>query len=364
VGDTGPGIEPGSLPKVFDRFFQADHPPAAQTGGTGIGLALVRELVLLMHGGLAVRNLPGQGAEFVVSLPHTRQAPLDQEPLPAQAQVRPQVGQWVEDAQVLSGHEPTLLLVEDNDDVATYIHNCLGTHYLVIRAENGQAGIELALEKMPDIILSDVMMPLKDGFELCDTLKNDPRTSHIPIVLLTAKAAHSDRLAGLRRGADAYLIKPFGREELLLVLANLIQTRRMLQAYYSQLALGIAPPEPVPAAIADSADWGEDAFLVKLRTTLEAHLQNTELSVDILCQEVGMSRTSLHLKVTALTGMSISHYVRSLRLRKAQELLTTSQLNVSQVAYSVGFDNPKYFSRVFSEEFGVSPANYRLSARG
>src|SRR5690606_404356 len=143
-----------------------------------------------------------------------------------------------------------------------------------------------------DIILSDVMMPLKDGLELCDTLKNDERTSHIPIVLLTAKAAVSDRIAGLRRGADAYLVKPFQREELLLVLVNLIQTRRMLQVYFSQLALGVAPAEPAPAAIADSL---EDQFLTKLRTMVEAHLDNSELSVDTICQQVGMSRTTLHL---------------------------------------------------------------------
>jgi signal transduction histidine kinase/DNA-binding response OmpR family regulator/ligand-binding sensor domain-containing protein len=361
VGDTGPGIEPESLPKVFDRFFQADHHSVSQTGGTGIGLALVRELVLLMHGGLAVRNLPGGGAEFVVSLPLTRKAPLAGEPLPAHKQVGLEVGEEVEVARVPSGKEPTLLLVEDNDDVATYIQSCLGTYYLVIRAVNGQAGIELALEKMPDIIVSDVMMPLKDGFELCDTLKNDTRTSHIPIVLLTAKAALSDRIAGLRRGADAYLVKPFGREELLVVLANLLQTRRMLQGYYSQLALGMAPAQPALVAITNSL---EDEFVLKLRTTIEAHLTNPELSVDTLCQQLGMSRTTLHLKITALTGMSVSRYVRSLRLRKAQELLSSSGLNISEVAYAVGFDNPKYFSRVFSEEFGVSPANYRLSARG
>jgi signal transduction histidine kinase/DNA-binding response OmpR family regulator len=361
VSDNGPGIEPGSLPKIFNRFYQAPAQPASQTGGTGIGLSLVRELVQLMQGSLAARNLPGGGAEFVVSLPLTRKARLAGEPLPVPLPLIPvnTPDSEPEGATLVNG--PTLLLVEDNDDVAAYIHTCLETEYLVIRARNGQAGIELAVEKMPDIIVSDIMMPLKDGFELCGTLKNDARTSHIPIVLLTAKAAHSDRLAGLRRGADAYLLKPFRREELRVVLANLIGTRRMLQAYYSQLALGAPAGGPAPAAIADSL---EDEFVLKLRATLEAHLDNPELSVDTLCQQMGMSRTSLHLKVTALTGMSISHYVRSLRLRKAQELLITSGLNISQVAYAVGFDNPKYFSRVFSEEFGVSPANYRLSARG
>ncbi len=145
---------------------------------------------------------------------------------------------WSEPEPVPSSDGPVLLLVEDNDDVAAYIQTCLGGDYRVIRAENGQVGIDRALENVPDLILSDVMMPLKDGFELCDTLKNDERTSHIPIVLLTARAAVADRIAGLRRGADAYLVKPFLREELLIVLSNLLQTRRQLQAYYSQLALG------------------------------------------------------------------------------------------------------------------------------
>jgi YesN/AraC family two-component response regulator len=261
--------------------------------------------------------------------------------------------------------------VEDNDDVAAYIQTCLGVDYQVIRAENGQVGIDLALAKVPDLILSDVMMPLKDGFALCDILKNDERTSHIPIVLLTARAAVGDRIAGLRRGADAYLVKPFLREELLIVLGNLIHNRRQLQVYYSQLALGGIPLggtplsiQPAEAAPAEAVEALEDQFLVKLRTLVEGQLDNPELSVETICQQVGMSRTTLHLKLTALTGMSISHYVRALRLRKAQALLTTSALNVSEVAYAVGFENPKYFSRLFSEEFGVSPGNYRQSALG
>lgn len=361
VSDTGIGIGPDSLPKIFNRFYQSDNHPASPTISTGLGLSLVRELVLLMKGGLAVRSQPGEGTEFVVSLPLSRQAQPDQEPPAALLPIGIEASPWVEPLQVPAPDAPTLLLVEDNPEVASYIQSCLGTHYRVIRVENGELGIEMALERIPNIIISDVMMPLKDGLELCDTLKNDARTSHIPIVLLTAKAAVSDRIVGLRRGADAYLVKPFQREELLLVLANLIQSRRMLQVYFSQLALGMATGEPAPAAIADSL---EDQFLTKLRTIVEAHLDNSELSVDAICQQVGMSRTTLHLKITAVTGMSISRYVRILRLRKAQELLSSSELNVSEIAYAVGFGNPKYFSRLFSEEYGVSPGNYRQTARG
>ncbi|GAB3176904.1 hybrid sensor histidine kinase/response regulator transcription factor [Telluribacter humicola] len=400
VSDTGPGIEPATQPKVFGRFFQADNQLASQANGTGIGLSLVRELVLLMRGGLAVRNRSGldrsgvdgsglneegidrqdQGAEFVVSIPFTCQAQLAQEqlltPVPVNLDLhssdlskpdlskpdlsRPDQDQWSEPDQAASGNRPVLLLVEDNYDVAAYIQVCIGAHYEVIWAEDGQAGIDQALEKMPDLVLSDVMMPRKDGYELCYTLKNDEQTSHIPIVLLTAKAAVDDRITGLRRGADAYLVKPFLREELLLVLGNLIQTRRLMQIYYSQLALGTALDTSPPAGADEPL---EDEFVVKLRNTVEAHLDNAEFSVDDICRLMGMSRTTLHKKMTALTGLSMNRYLRTLRLRKAQELLSTTALNVSEVAYAVGFDDPKYFSRVFSEEFGTPPGNFRYSAR-
>ena len=358
VSDTGPGIAPASLPNIFARFYQADNQPVSSVGGTGIGLSLVRELVLLMHGGLAVRSRPAQGAEFVVSLPLTRQASPAGELLPAPVPVGPDRTEWPEPAAVAAGDRPVLLLVEDNPDVAVYTQACLGMDYQVIPAENGQAGFQQALAHMPDVILSDVMMPLMDGFELCEKLKNDQRTSHIPIILLTARAAAGDRIAGLRRGADAYLTKPFQREELLIVLDNLVRSRRLLQIHYGQLALGSTPDHPVAA----EPEAPEDQFVRKLRVVVEAQLANAELSTDAICQLMGMSRTTLHKKMTALTGLSISRYLRALRLQKARELLADSTLNVAEVAYAVGFEDPKYFSRVFSEEFGVSPGHFRDSA--
>jgi DNA-binding response OmpR family regulator len=266
------------------------------------------------------------------------------------------MGDVVEAGPSAAPDRPMLLLVEDNNDVATYIRSCLREEYQIVRAENGQIGIDQALATIPDLILSDVMMPAKDGFELCDTLKNDQRTSHIPIVLLTARAAVDDRLAGLRRGSDAYLVKPFQREELLLVLSNLLQTRRLLQRYYSQRALGNPPPGPVPAA---GADAQEDQFVTKLRSTLELHLDNAALDNDMICQLMGMSRNALYRKMMALTGLSVIPYLRALRLQKAEELLLQSTLSVADVAYAVGFDNPRYFSRVFSEEKGVPPSSFR-----
>ncbi|MBC8153805.1 MAG: helix-turn-helix domain-containing protein [Bacteroidetes bacterium] len=380
VSDTGPGIDPASLTRIFDRFYQAgprQAPPSvagSASSGTGIGLSLVRELVNMMQGGLAVRNRPGLegpgqawpglGAEFVVCLPLTRQAPLadDVLPIPILSAADPvwrdpgEMGDWVESGRGETPDRPLLLLVEDNNDVATYIQTCLREEYQIIRAENGQVGIDQALAITPDLILSDVMMPVKDGFELCDTLKNDERTSHIPIVLLTARAAVDDRITGLRRGGDAYLIKPFQREELLLVLGNLLQTRRLLQRYYSQRALGNPQPGPVPA---DGADAREDQFVAKLRSTLELHLDNVALDTTMICQLMGMSRNALYRKIMALTGLSVIPYLRALRLQRAEELLLHSALSVAEVAYAVGFDNPRYFSRVFSEEKGVSPSSFR-----
>jgi DNA-binding response OmpR family regulator len=267
------------------------------------------------------------------------------------------VGRTCADA---DSERPLLLLVEDNDDVATYIQTCLRETYQVVRAADGQEGIDRALATIPDLVLSDVMMPLKDGFALCDTLKNDERTSHIPILLLTARAAVSDRLAGLRRGADAYLVKPFRREELLVVLENLLQTRHRLQRYYSQLALGAAGPNPVPA---EALDAGEDQFVLRLRSTLTPHLDDPELDVERICGLLGMSRNSLNRKLTALTGTSMNPYLRVLRLQKAEELLVNTGLSIAEVAYAVGFGDPSYFGRVFSEAYGLSPGHFRAEGK-
>ncbi|MBD2705173.1 helix-turn-helix domain-containing protein [Spirosoma sp. BT702] len=392
VSDTGPGIEPASLSRIFDRFYQqsdgsvgprsAENPPSTSGGSTGIGLSLVRELVGLMQGGLAVRNRPGLdrprmdvpgqegpgqpwltdsgkalssgGAEFVVRFPLTRRAPLAKEEAPALAPINPAQTEWIVPSPEVASERPVVLLVEDNDDVATYIQICLRDEYQVVRAENGQVGIDQALATIPDLVLSDVMMPIKDGFALCDTLKQDERTSHIPIVLLTARAAVSDRIAGLRRGADAYLVKPFSHDELLVVLSNLLQSRHRLQRYYGQLALGVA--EPIPD---EAPEPGEDQFLFRLRSHVLPQLDNPALDIDMICALMGTSRTALHRKMTALTGLSMNRYLRTLRLQKAKELLLLPDLNIAQIADAVGFQDPSYFGRVFAEEFGLSPSHYR-----
>ncbi|MEO6282042.1 MAG: two-component regulator propeller domain-containing protein [Dyadobacter sp.] len=361
VRDTGTGIETQLLPLIFNRFFQVGTQSVADTGGTGIGLSLVRELTLLMNGALAVRSWPGQGSAFVVGFERTCQAP----PPTTEMAIQPFLVLDPLASEQVTGGEPTadvtpgkpvLLLVEDNEDVAAYITTCVQADYQIIRANNGQVGIDLAREHVPDLVLSDVMMPLKDGFQLCDEVKNDQRTSHIPVVLLTARSAGSDRIHGLQRGADAYLTKPFQRDELLVVLDNLLQSRRRLQAHYSRQVTqstdaGIPPVEENESL--------ENLFLQQLRSALRAQWGNNPIPMETIYHEMGMSRSSLHRKLIALTGMSVTRYDRSLRLTQSRHLLATTQMPISEVAYAVGFEDPKYFTRLFSEEYASSPTEFR-----
>lgn len=358
VKDTGIGIPASQLPYVFDRFFRAEEPHAASQEGTGIGLSLVRELVKLMEGTIEVESQEGVGTTFTIKLPIKRTAPVSsstedqQEQLPAALHERfPQGATTFPNPPTENAELPNLLIIEDNPDVAQYLYACLEGHYRLALGQDGEEGINKALEQVPDIIVSDVMMPKKDGFEVCQALKQDDRTSHIPIVLLTAKADVESRIAGLEHGADAYLAKPFDKKELLVRLEKLLELRDKLRARYTALdALGDknnTNPQP------------EDEFVMKLRSEVEANIEDEDFGILQLCRAVGMSRTQLHRKIKALTGKSTSIFVRAIRLQKAKELLEQTDLNISQVAFEVGFKDPKYFSRTFAEEFGESPNQMR-----
>lgn len=357
VKDTGMGISEDHLTHVFDRFYQAND-AVSKTGGTGIGLALTKELVELLEGTIKVGSVLGSGSTFTVQLPITNRAEEkmlnldDANPLENHEMVNAFA---VQNVDPLEGKVKIaqLLVVEDNLDVSEYIASCLEQEYMLDFAYNGVAGIEKAFELIPEIIISDVMMPEKDGFELCEALKNDERTSHIPIVLLTAKADVESKIAGLKKGADAYLKKPFHQEELIAVLNNLLESRKKLQAKYFQLATQF--PSPTQVAHTDAM---EDVFVTKLREAVEDRLGDASLKADDICKELGMGRSNLYAKMQSVLGMSFNIYLRTLRLNKAKALLLNSSLNVSEVAYEVGFNDPKYFSRIFSETFGVSPSKY------
>ena len=356
IRDTGSGIPAEDLPNIFDRFYQADD-QIAKTGGTGIGLALTKELVKLLEGTIHVESQVGEGTTFILALPISQIAEKSPSELYQEERAFPvatvQLPKGNTNGQPLSD----LLIIEDNPDVVEYLSICLQGHYNLDFAYNGRIGLEKAFESVPDIIISDVMMPEKDGFDVCDNLKNDIRTSHIPVILLTAKADIESRIAGLKRGADAYLKKPFHQEELLVVLENLLAIRQKLQIKYAGINLASGElkaqiEEPPPAEI-------EDAFLLKIKSIVEENLSDPNFSMNYLERAMGLSRSQLFRKIKALTGKSPSTFIRSIRLHHARKMLETSNLNVSEIAYEVGFSTPAYFSTAFLEEFGFQPGTLK-----
>lgn len=350
VQDTGTGIAPEDLPKIFDRFYQAKNAAKASTGGTGIGLSLTRELALAMDGEISVESQVDQGTIFTVLLPVRRQAEPASPVRPLKGTVPAAVPAPKKPPAAKAEKRPTLLIIEDNPDVVEYLAGCLEEDYQITYAYNGRSGIEQAIEGVPDIVISDVMMPEKDGFEVVESLKNEDRTSHIPIVLLTAKVEVESRLAGLRRGADAYLAKPFHQEELRLTLRQLLENRRRLQERYSRLPLEASSLSGTPG------QEQEDAFVLRLKSFYEENLSNSALTQEDVCREMGMGRTNLNRKLQALTGKSAMQLLRQMRLHRARLLLSQANQNVSEVAFAVGFNDPKYFSRAFAREFGFPPS--------
>ena len=363
VKDTGAGIPTEDIPNIFDRFYQADD-TIAKSGGTGIGLALTKELIKLLDGDITVESELEKGTTFIIQLPIIQSAELldkkTEHFVEAPLLVPTMTEEHIENTSTSSSSkQPTLLIVEDNPDVVEYLTDCLESQYQLIHAYNGRAGIEKALEAVPDIIISDVMMPEKDGFELCDTLKNDERTSHIPIILLTARADVESRISGLKRGADAYLAKPFHREELLAILAQLVELRAKLRARYTQLPTA---ENNITASDGKETEYSmEDAFLKKASALIHKNIANPAFAVQEFCKALGMSYPVVYRKLSALTERSPALYIREIRLNHAKGLLQSTDFTVSEIAYDCGFNDPKFFSRVFSKEFGQSPSVFRSS---
>ena len=359
VKDTGIGIPEDKLHNIFDRFYQVDNAHSRKGEGTGIGLAIVKEFVQLMEGEIWVESQPNKGTAFNFALPirqHAKlQASAGSEEI-AQT-VKGMVTEVVDfkkqqlDETLFKEELPTLLVIEDNPDVRQYLIACLDGKYNIKVAENGIQGEKIAIAEIPAVIISDVMMPGKDGFELCESLKSDKRTSHIPIILLTAKADQESRISGLRHGADAYLSKPFNEEELDIRIEKMLDMRRVLQQRYSSLD-NLSPSQ-------NTAVQQEDEFITSLRQSVVDNIDDENYGIPEICQDMALSRSQLHRKLKALTDKSTSHFIRSIRLQKAKELLLTTQMNVSEVAYEVGFRNPRYFSTTFSEEFGIAPNDMR-----
>ncbi|MBV6442568.1 MAG: Sensor histidine kinase RcsC [Saprospiraceae bacterium] len=364
VTDTGPGIPMEKIPFIFDRFYQADDSTTRQAEGTGIGLTLTKELVHLLGGQISAESRPGEGSTFTVILPVACTAEkqlFDPESFFAENQeLKPEPETSVAPVpqfpiSSFNKNRPHLLLVEDNADVVRYISSLLAADYQVYKAENGKEGVKAAFRLVPDIIISDVMMPEMDGFELCRILKTDERTSHIPIILLTAKADHASKIEGLTQGADVYLAKPFDREELLVHLEKLIELRRRLQERYAGFSRFVNFKKVDKSDVLDS----EERFLQKAIRVVAAQMSDEDFDMPQLCKALHMSRSNLFRKLKALTGRSATDFIRTLRLEKAKELLETTDLNVTEVCFKVGFGSPNYFSRAFQEQFGISPSELR-----
>ena len=362
VRDTGVGIPESQLPFIFDRFYQVDDSTTRHGEGSGIGLALVKELVKLMKGEITVKSKLGKETVFTVLLPiHNSEKEVAPPiyPSPVAGKLSPGFEntntqvllEQVENGIILDGSKPRVLIIEDNSDVVAYIASCLKDDYAILVGNNGQEGIDIAIEHTPDIIISDVMMPVKDGFEVTKTLKHDERTSHIPIIMLTAKADLDSKIEGLEKGADAYLAKPFHKEELLVRIKKLLELRKSLQKHY--LSLAGSSHQEVPDSLV------VDQFVIKLKEVVESHLSDFNFTVELLGKEVAMSSSQLHRKVTALTGLSPNKFIRHIKLSRAKTLLLESEAPINAVAYESGFGDPSYFGRVFKKEFGMTPIEWR-----
>ncbi|MFT7452813.1 MAG: signal transduction histidine kinase/CheY-like chemotaxis protein/AraC-like DNA-binding protein, partial [Patescibacteria group bacterium] len=361
VADSGQGIAPEALPHIFNRFYQAEANKDQNNEGTGIGLALTKELAELMGGEIKAESEIGKGTVVTVVLPIKQEAPFSEHSwnVENETNIILTASDEIEDDSVADGKEaqlPLLLLVEDNKDIRYYLAQLVEGLYQIVMAENGAIGMEKAFQLIPDIIISDVIMPVKNGFELTETLKEDHRTSHIPIILLTAKATEADKVQGLKKGADAYLMKPFNKEELMIRLERLLALRKALQDR-------LAPSSMVTEEVAEKALGQEltieERFLQKLRTTVINHLADPNFTIDELAAAVGLGKSQLSRKLKALTNETPTTFIRNIRLTKGMQLLKSSDLNVAEIAYKAGFRDPNYFSRAFHKLFGKSPTAYR-----
>lgn len=352
VADSGIGIPHEDQPKVFDRFFQHQLPSHVVNQGSGIGLSITKEFVKLHAGTIRVESEEGMGSTFIIDLPLGQfDKPVESE---SGIQEQPLLGgpEVVAEPEVqVDKAKPVLLIVEDNDEFREYMREKLGREYQVYEAPNGKAGHKLTLELIPDLIVSDVMMPEMDGMELCRLVKTDRRISHIPVILLTARAEDEQQLQGYETGADAYVTKPFRMDILMVRIKNLIQRRELLQKQFQQ-HVKIQPSEIEIRSV-------DEQFITKAVKLVEENLSNADFTVEELSSEMAMSRMYLYKKLLSLTGKTPVEFIRIIRMRRAASLLEKSQLTVSEIAYQVGFNNPKYFAKLFREEFKVLPTEYR-----
>ena len=374
IADTGVGIPSKKMKRIFDRFYKGDQDDVQNNReGTGIGLAYTKSLVDLHHGLIDVTSKVGEGTTFYLRLPLDKsvypQSEIgknDEKSYVPQADpvdyFMPEENNREEEQNALqlkgsflmnqeeNEDSPLLLYIDDNPDLRNYIRRSFANDFRVIAADGGASGLELAMTSLPDIIISDVMMPGIDGIEVLEKLKSTPQTSHIPVILLTAKDNEESRLEGLSYGADGYVTKPFKHEALLQQILNIVQHRNILRDRFRREVI----TEPAEVTVTDS----DELFLRQAMDIVEENMSNTEFSVDQLVREMGVSRSKLYLKLKALTGQSSSEFVRTVRLKRAVQLLENSNYSVKEVMYMTGFNTASYFSKCFKRQFGIVPSEY------
>ncbi|GAB3989898.1 two-component regulator propeller domain-containing protein [Spirosoma daeguense] len=372
VTDNGPGIPDEKIQQIFEEFFKGQSGNVRNQQGAGIGLALSRSLAELHHGHLYVDQSNSVGATFIVDIPTDRATYANDHWLPATALAdepeslpmtwsASQTEEFEEQKEpfdvtpILPNlNKPLLLLVEDNADMRIFIRQGLSHEFTIIEAINGKDALDKLEEQMPVVIVSDIMMPVMDGFEFTQRLKSSKAFNHIPIVFLTAKADETSRIKALKTGADAYITKPFTIELLAAKLTNILTYRRRLQQHFRK-ELTIEPKD-VEVTSAD------ETFLNEAMTVIEAHIMDTEFNIDVMVKELGMSRSNLYLKFKDLTGLSTNEFIRSIRLKRAHKLLETTDLSVKEIMFIAGFNTASYFSKCFKNQYGILPSDYRQAA--
>ena len=368
IKDTGKGINKEEAKMVFERFFQAK----GSASGTGIGLALVKSFTELHHGTARVESTPGEGATFIITLPLVQTGKIEDETHKTDGANTQEIAhehliedtnamQYIDDgerstveAQTLlspdSADRPTLLIVDDNTDIRHYERNLLEKEYIVIEAADGKEALETAKKEVPDLVVCDIMMPVMDGLEFCQSLKSNPATSHIPVIMLTAKNLDEQRIEGYECGADSYIAKPFNSKVLLARINNLLHQRSSLRSLFR------GTPSDEQQEV-DKLNDRDKQFVKQLHTLIRDHLSEANFNVETLGPMIGLSRVQLYRKVKAITGSSVVDLIRKARLARAKQMLEANTGSVSEIAYEVGFSSPSYFTKCFKEEYGMLPGD-------
>ena len=348
IKDTGEGIATKHLSKIFMRFFQTDE--GNRNPGAGIGLSLVKELVDLHRGTIDVASKPGKGSKFTIRIPletFQKAETINLANKKEEVKAEPETSELIDSSEMLS---KIMLIIEDNTDVRQFIASHFNSTYKIYQAPNGKEGWEFALKVVPDIIISDIIMPKMDGYELCKKLKNDVRTSHIPVLLLTAMHSKEHELKGLNIGADDYITKPFDLSVIQAKVENLLSIRESLRNKYSSTVV----LEPTNVVLASP----DERFLRNAIEVIESNISDSDLDIESFATLVGVSRMQLYRKLHALTDMTVKEFIRHIRLKRATQLLVQKKLNISEIAYEVGFKDLSHFRKCFKQEYGMSASEY------